>query len=81
MKLFQMHKAFLDCGDEERRFIVATYRDDRYRAIATHVAARKKSKRVTFASLGISKEDAEMYKQLNMTPATVRAFMERKLKT
>lgn len=79
MKLFKMHKSFLNCGDDERRFIVANYRNERYQAIATHVNTRKKSNRVTFASLGFDDEQAKIYKSLNMTPAQVRAVMEKKL--
>lgn len=78
MKLFRMHKPFLAGGDDERRFVVASYRKERFNAIAAHVTKKKKA-RVTYESLGIKPEDADMYKKLGITPAQARAAIERKL--
>jgi len=79
MKLFKMHQPFLDGGDEERRFVVASYRKERFEAIAHHVNVKKKRPRLTYESLGFDADQADMYRKLNITPAQVRAQMEKKL--
>ena len=74
MKLRQMFKSYLKCNQGERRFIVAAYRKERFDAIVNHSSTMRMGARVTYQSLGLSPDEIEMAKKLNLKPKDIKAL-------
>ena len=69
-----MFKSFLRCGDEERRFVIASYRSDRWDAVANHSSTKRMGARVTYKSLGLDEEETAMAKKLGLKPKDIKAL-------
>jgi len=74
MKLRNMFKRYLKCDDEERRFVVASYRKERFNAIANHSSTMRMGARVTYQSLGLSADEIVMVKKLGLKPKDIKAL-------
>jgi len=76
LRLKDLYKPFLNCGDEERRIVIALYRKERFEAIANHSSTKRMIKRITFDSLGLTDEEIATAKLLGLKPKDIKALRD-----